>query len=193
MPSWYDPNYLQRGTPQQQRAGRVLQALGVWQVLAAFDPVLTGKVPLAIGVAVSDLDVICTVPPAGQLAFAQLLRAYYQHLPGITLRQKFRGGGVGGGQLLLRRLTNRNFWLAPAHPAAKRLPAPRGRARHPASRRRGLAPGRAGSEAVGNENGACFCLPAKAARSRCLPGTIAARRPAPRNAGSPSGGYLFAG
>lgn len=88
MHDWHDPSYLQRGTPRQQEAYQVLQVLRVKPLLAAYDPVLAGTVPLAIDVAGSDLDIICAVPPTAQPAFAQLLRASYGHLPGFNLRQR---------------------------------------------------------------------------------------------------------
>ncbi|RZL16419.1 MAG: DUF4269 domain-containing protein [Hymenobacter sp.] len=92
MHNWHDPSYLQHGTLQQQQACQVLQALEVKRRLAAYEPVLTGTVPLDIDVPGSDLDIICAVPLAAQPAFAQLLRAHYGHLPGFSLRRGLVGG-----------------------------------------------------------------------------------------------------
>ena len=74
MQNWHDPSYLQYGTRRQRQAYQALQSLGVGQILAAYEPILTGTVPLDLDLARSDLDLIGTVLPARQPAFAQLLR-----------------------------------------------------------------------------------------------------------------------
>ena len=81
MPEWRNLQYLQQGNSRQQRAYAVLQELALWPTLRSFDPVLAGTIPLAIDVADSDLDIICNVPLASQVAFKELLRAHYGHLP----------------------------------------------------------------------------------------------------------------
>ena len=80
MHDWKDLRYLRSGTPRQQHAHRVLDALALWPALRAFDPVLAGTVPLGVDVPESDLDVICHVPVAHQAAFERLLRDRYGHL-----------------------------------------------------------------------------------------------------------------
>lgn len=51
--------YLKDGTERQVEAFEVLQALGVFQSLDKYQPVLTGTIPIAIDIADSDLDIIC--------------------------------------------------------------------------------------------------------------------------------------
>ncbi len=61
MQNWFDIDYLRRGSARQRAAYDVLLRLQVFEVLAAFSPVLTGTIPLGIDVSGSDLDVICEV------------------------------------------------------------------------------------------------------------------------------------
>lgn len=53
--------------------------------LRAFDPVVAGTIPLGIDLPGSDIDIICEVAPAARLAFEQLLRAHYGHLPAFRM------------------------------------------------------------------------------------------------------------
>ncbi|NML67543.1 DUF4269 domain-containing protein [Hymenobacter sp. RP-2-7] len=103
MPNWHDPAYLLAGTARQRQALATLRALGVWQVLRGFDPVLAGTVPLGIDLPESDLDIICEVAPAAQPAFAQRLRAHYSQLPGFWL---------GPGRVRGPAATVARFWHA---------------------------------------------------------------------------------
>jgi hypothetical protein len=91
MINWKDPRYLQAGTPRQQRGYALLQQSTLWHVLQEFDPVLVGTIPLDIDTPASDLDIICEVPEAAQLRFAQLLRAQFGQQPGFRLGQRSSG------------------------------------------------------------------------------------------------------
>lgn len=90
--NWTNLRYLQIGTPRQRQAHAVLRALGLWQVLAEFGPVLAGTVPLGIDIPGSDLDVLCEVPPGMEAQFSEVLRAQYEHMAGFRLRQLSIGG-----------------------------------------------------------------------------------------------------
>lgn len=59
MPDWRDPGYLRAGTPRQRRAASVLEDIGVLSALKAYDPILTGTVPIGLDVPTSDLDIVC--------------------------------------------------------------------------------------------------------------------------------------
>jgi hypothetical protein len=83
---------LQAGSPRQQRAYATLVATGLWPLLRAYGPVLAGTVPLGVDTATSDLDVLCEVPAAAQVAFGELLRARFGAQPGFRLAQRTIGG-----------------------------------------------------------------------------------------------------
>lgn len=56
---FFNPFYLQNGTPRQRRASEVLRQTGILSILAAYTPVLAGTVPLDIDTEDSDLDIVC--------------------------------------------------------------------------------------------------------------------------------------
>lgn len=85
MRDWHNPAYLQRGPERQQQVYATWQALAIGVVLRAYDPVLTGTIPLGIELPTSDLDIICEVAEPAQASFAQLIRAHYGQLPGFQL------------------------------------------------------------------------------------------------------------
>lgn len=91
-PDWKNPQYLLAGSPRQRRAYAVLQELGIWTTLGAFDPVLAGTIPLGIEVAGSDLDIICAVSSAAREGFINILRRQYGHLPAFRLAQSHISG-----------------------------------------------------------------------------------------------------
>lgn len=51
--------YLKSGTARQQHAHEVLLKHKIVEKLAAFEPILTGTIPLNIDIETSDLDIIC--------------------------------------------------------------------------------------------------------------------------------------
>ena len=65
---WRDISYLACGNARQRRAFRALNALGILNILRAYSPALTGTIPLDIDIAQSDLDIICEVGRASDLA-----------------------------------------------------------------------------------------------------------------------------
>lgn len=92
MHDWTDLCYLQHGTRRQQRAHTILTALELWPVLADFQPVLAGTIPLGIDIPGSDLDVLCKVAPTDTQRFGNLLDWYYGHRPGFRLAQQIIDG-----------------------------------------------------------------------------------------------------
>lgn len=52
-------DYLKSGNAKQKRAYQVLTEHRVFDTLQAFDPVLTGTIPITIDIDTSDLDIIC--------------------------------------------------------------------------------------------------------------------------------------
>jgi hypothetical protein len=91
QPNWKDTRYLAVGTSRQRRAYVVLSDLGILTTLGAFDPVVAGTIPLDIDLPGSDIDIICEVALADSLAFEQLLRSHYGHLPSFRLGHVVNG------------------------------------------------------------------------------------------------------
>ncbi len=79
-----DPSYLLDGNERQRSAHACLAALDLFAVLAAYDPVLAGTVPIAIDTAASDLDILCEV--ADFDGFAAALLSGFGALPGFRLQ-----------------------------------------------------------------------------------------------------------
>lgn len=52
-------DYLRSGTKRQQAAWHVLTEAGLWPVLAGYQPILAGTIPLGIDGPDSDLDILC--------------------------------------------------------------------------------------------------------------------------------------
>ncbi len=90
MPDFRTIAYLQRGTLRQRAAYEALRALDVMATLAAYNPRLTGAIPLDVDIPGSDLDIICQVGAEQMDALAELLRQKYGHLPGFRLARKQR-------------------------------------------------------------------------------------------------------
>jgi hypothetical protein len=85
FPNWKTPRYLAAGTSRQRHTHAVLEDLGILTTLSAFDPVVTGTIPLGIDLPSSDIDIICEVAPADERAFEQLLRTHYGHQPAFQI------------------------------------------------------------------------------------------------------------
>lgn len=84
-PDWTDPAYLLAGNERQRAAYHALQALGIFETLHAYHPVLVGTLPLDIDVAGSDLDVINEAHDLD--AFARLIVAAFGGQEGFRLKR----------------------------------------------------------------------------------------------------------
>lgn len=80
---WTNLTYLLQGTPRQKAAYSVLEA--IFPKLSAFDPVLTGTIPLDIDVPDSDLDIVCYAPDLE--AFKRVLIENFGHFHDFILTQ----------------------------------------------------------------------------------------------------------
>lgn len=75
MDDWSNIAYLQSGTPRQQDAWRVLVESDIFMVLASYDAVLVGAIPLGLDTMLSEVEIICHTPDLEVLAHE--LRMYY--------------------------------------------------------------------------------------------------------------------
>ena len=76
-------NYLSEGNPIQRQAFSTIQAHKLWDILAPFDPVLAGTIPIEINVSNSDLDVLCCA--ADLELFEALIQESFSEMPDFTL------------------------------------------------------------------------------------------------------------
>jgi hypothetical protein len=84
--NWRDLTYLLRGTATQRAAYHALEALQIFPLLRAFDPVLAGTIPLDIDIPGSDLDIVCYAKDVN--TFAQCLHDTFGHCAGFVLRRE---------------------------------------------------------------------------------------------------------
>jgi hypothetical protein len=77
MRNWRNITYLLDGTERQQAAFRALRYVGIKTLLADFDPLLVGTIPLDIDVESSDLDILLEIPDEFQ--YAQVLFPHFAH------------------------------------------------------------------------------------------------------------------
>ncbi|MBE9484045.1 MAG: DUF4269 domain-containing protein [Bacteroidetes bacterium] len=75
MKNWRDISYLESGDPKQKEAFEAINSSGIFEMLAGFDPVLTGTYPIEIYLPDSDIDIICCFENAG--AFLERLQSSF--------------------------------------------------------------------------------------------------------------------
>jgi hypothetical protein len=88
MEDWSNIVYLQHGSERQQEAYLALLESDVLTVLADYDPILVGTVPLGIETPTSDLDIVCCVDDFVRLE-AELVR-FYGDAAGFDIVHKTR-------------------------------------------------------------------------------------------------------
>jgi hypothetical protein len=82
---WRDLTYLLHGTATQQAAYHALEALRVFALLSAFDPVLAGTIPLDVDIPGSDLDIVCYATDVE--VFARHLHDTFGHCTAFVLQR----------------------------------------------------------------------------------------------------------
>ena len=100
MPDWRNPDYLRTGTPRQRRAASVLEDIGVLSSLKAYDPILTGTVPIGLDVPTSDLDIVCAAADLDAFAAAA---AALQPMDDVEVHRK----RVRSGPAIIARFRHR--------------------------------------------------------------------------------------
>ncbi|MGE5264694.1 MAG: DUF4269 domain-containing protein [Acidobacteriota bacterium] len=85
-PDWRNITYLKRGNSRQRKAYAVLRALGVFEILRAYDPVLVGTVPIEVDIETSDVDIICNVNDLA--AFEHEVTAAFGSCEGFQVERK---------------------------------------------------------------------------------------------------------
>jgi len=100
---WRDLTYLLHGTATQQAAYHALEALRVFALLGAFDPVLAGTIPLDIDIPGSDLDIVCYAADVD--AFAQHLHATFGQCSPFVLQHTV----VDGLPTVIGQFTSQGF------------------------------------------------------------------------------------
>jgi hypothetical protein len=86
MRNWRNSDYLLDGTERQQAAYRALRYVGIEWILADFDPILVGTIPLNIDIESSDLDILLEIPDEFQ--YAQMLFPHFAEYQNFRYRRK---------------------------------------------------------------------------------------------------------
>ncbi|OMC71661.1 hypothetical protein BK126_06200 [Paenibacillus sp. FSL H7-0326] len=85
-----DIRYLIEGNEVQQEVYRVLTQFKIMDRLQAYDPILTGTVPIAVDIEGSDLDIICEVHDFSE--FNQRLTDQFGEYEGFKISEKIVDG-----------------------------------------------------------------------------------------------------
>lgn len=75
--------YLKDGNSRQQKAYKALKALGIFEELQVYKPLLTGTIPIEIDLPESDLDVVCECDNHAE--FAEHLSKLFANKKGFVL------------------------------------------------------------------------------------------------------------
>lgn len=89
-----DISYLAEGNPRQRHCYDVLTRTRVMEILAPYDAVLAGTIPLGIDIQSSDLDVICEVHDFD--AFSVFMREHFGQYEDFNIRYLDRDRVVCG-------------------------------------------------------------------------------------------------
>lgn len=100
---WQNLSYLNKGSKRQQDAYRAIKSSGVMEVLASFDPVLVGTIPIGIDLPESDLDIICEVKDMEY--FFQTMELHFSNQKNFTIRKK----EIGDTEVCLAQFYHKGF------------------------------------------------------------------------------------
>lgn len=76
--------YLKYGNAKQVRVHEVLSSLGIFDKLAAFDPVVVGTIPIEVDLPDSDIDICCYV--ADEASFIEIITSCFGRQQGFSIR-----------------------------------------------------------------------------------------------------------
>lgn len=89
--NWRDITYLKAGNPRQQAAYQALVVTGIFDVLAQYNPILVGTIPIAIDLPESDLDIACQATNLDD--FDALIQQHYGNYDEFIHWRNKRGEG----------------------------------------------------------------------------------------------------
>ncbi|MBC3539247.1 DUF4269 domain-containing protein [Rufibacter sediminis] len=84
MPDFTNIEYLKKGNKRQQQAYIDLTKLSIFENLQAYNPILTGTIPIGIDLPESDLDIICEC--SNHQEFAETLTSLYSDKDKFEIR-----------------------------------------------------------------------------------------------------------
>jgi hypothetical protein len=87
MHNWHELTYLKNGTPCQRAVYNSLCALGLFDTLKPFSPILVGSIPIDIDIPDSDVDIICQADSLD--TFKCAVQDAYGEMPEFQMKQKF--------------------------------------------------------------------------------------------------------
>lgn len=90
MNDFKDIAYLKAGNSRQRKAYSILNDLDIFEVLRAFNPILTGTIPIGIDLPDSDLDIICECKDHD--AFEAMLKRHFGKYHHFELGSGSHGG-----------------------------------------------------------------------------------------------------
>lgn len=90
MIDFADISYLKTGNERQKQAYQTLTAHQIFEKLAAFDPLLTGTIPIRIDIASSDLDIVCYW--TNKAEFRSAVELAFANTNGFQLQEVFMNG-----------------------------------------------------------------------------------------------------
>lgn len=100
MINFQDIIYLSKGNNRQKSAYQTLLKHGVFEKMKAFDPILTGTIPIDIDIPESDLDIVCYWKNIDD--FIATLESHFSKEQKFTLRKEIING---------KKTVIANFWL----------------------------------------------------------------------------------
>jgi len=84
--NFLDISYLVNGNQKQKQAYEVLKRTKVFSLLASYNPILVGTIPIGIDIQKSDLDIVCDFKEVE--LFAQVLSSDFSGYPDFHIRKK---------------------------------------------------------------------------------------------------------
>jgi len=103
MKNWRDISYLESGDPKQKEVFEAINSSGIFEILAEFDPLLTGTYPIGIYLPGSDIDIICCFEDAD--AFLERLQSSFSPFHNFKTNTKT----IRGVQSIIGRFEHAGF------------------------------------------------------------------------------------